>query len=156
MNWLKELREKQNLTQKQLEEKSGVSLFTIQNIEQGTRKGSETTINKLLKFFKKETEISSDDMTSLLEYFKEQNNIIYSFDSEELIEELKKDIEEFGENKVLYAMFKKMKDCIFLVNYDFITEEASLTEAEKKTFDLILELKAKDILKILELQNKVE
>ena len=49
--WLKNMRLKKGLTQKELAEKIGLSVFAIQNIEQGQRKGSELTWKKILDFF---------------------------------------------------------------------------------------------------------
>ena len=53
-NWLKKMRLKKGLTQKKLAEKTGISIHTIANIEQGQRKGSPATWKKILNFFKKE------------------------------------------------------------------------------------------------------
>ena len=52
--WLKTMRLKKGLTQKELAKKTGLSIFTIANIEQGQRKGSPATWEKILNFFKKE------------------------------------------------------------------------------------------------------
>lgn len=51
--WLKTMRLKKGLTQKELAKKIGLSVFTIQNIEQGQRKGSESTWEKILNFFER-------------------------------------------------------------------------------------------------------
>ena len=51
--WLKTMRLKKGLTQKELAKKTGLSIFTIANIEQGQRKGSELTWKKILDFFEK-------------------------------------------------------------------------------------------------------
>ena len=133
MNWLKKLRSEKNMTQKELAKETGVNIFTIQNIEQGNRKGSEETL-KILK-----------------DYFE---NGTASYDSEDLIEELEEDIEEFGEEEIMYAMFENVDGYLTLTNYDFITEEESLSDVEKSEYYLIIELKAKDILNLLKLQNK--
>jgi transcriptional regulator with XRE-family HTH domain len=53
MNWLKELRLKYNLTQKQLAKETNINIFTIQNIEQDKRKGSKETLDKLNEYFDK-------------------------------------------------------------------------------------------------------
>lgn len=50
-NWLKELREKNNFTQKELAIRTGLTTSTIQNIEQGKRKGSAETLKILNDFF---------------------------------------------------------------------------------------------------------
>lgn len=78
-----------------------------------------------------------------------------SYNSKELIEELKRDIFEFGEDKILYAMYEKINDNVFLTNYDFICEEEPLTDKEKKKYINIKEMKAKDILNELIEQNKI-
>lgn len=52
--WLKTMRLKKGLTQKELAEKTGISIHTIANIEQGQRKGSKETWKKILDFFEKE------------------------------------------------------------------------------------------------------
>lgn len=136
MNWLSKARKEKKMTQKELAKATGINIFTIQNIEQGTRKGSEEIVNKLKSYF-------------------ENDSINVSYDCEELIEELKMDIEEFGKDHYMYAMFENIDNKIFLTNYDFITEEKPLTDEEKEEFALILQLKANDILKILEIQNNV-
>lgn len=134
MNWLKKKREEKNLTQKKLAKETGVNIFTIQNIEQGTRKGSEETLKILNDYFENGTT---------------------SYESDDLIEELESDIEEFGEDQILYAMFENIDGYLALTNYDFITKEEPLTKEEKDSYCLVLELKACDILKLLKLQNKV-
>lgn len=88
-------------------------------------------------------------------YQLKNNNMQISYDNEELIEELKADIKEFGENCLMYAMFEVFQKFIVLTNYDFIDEEEPLTHDEINSYDLILELKAKDILKYLKIQNKL-
>ena len=60
MNWLKELRLKYNLTQKQLAKESGVNVFTIMNIEQGNRKGCKETLDKLNEYFKTLEEVKKN------------------------------------------------------------------------------------------------
>jgi transcriptional regulator with XRE-family HTH domain len=52
--WLKKMRLKKGLTQKELAEKTGISIHTIANIEQKQRKGSKLTWKKILNFFEKE------------------------------------------------------------------------------------------------------
>ena len=76
-----------------------------------------------------------------------------SYDSEDLIEELKRDIDEFG-NIEMYAFFEKINGITFLTNYDFIVEEDKLKAKEIENW-VVMVLKAKKILKILEEQNKI-
>lgn len=137
MNWLKKKRQELKLTQKELAEKSGVNQLTIENIEQERRKGSQKTLDALNAYF--------DSIA--------KSNL--SYECEELIEELEEDIAVFGEEQLLYAMFEIIDNSLFLTNYDFITKEEPLTEEEKSEYKMIVELKAKDILKLLEMQNKI-
>lgn len=53
MNWLLKLRNENKISQKELAEKTGLSIYTIQNIEQEKRKGSKKTIDILNNYFKK-------------------------------------------------------------------------------------------------------
>lgn len=87
-----------------------------------------------------------------------------SYDCEELIEELKEDIEEFGENEEMYAFFEeleykipfssKIDKCTFLTNYSFI-EGQPLKQEMLKEGTICQIMKAKEILEILEEQNKI-
>lgn len=134
MNWLKKIRCNKNMTQKKLSEETGINISTIQNIEQGKRKGSEETLKILNEYFE---------------------NGITSYDSNDLIGELEQDIKEFGESEIMYAMFENIDGYLALTNYDFIAEENPLSDVEKSEYYLIVKLKAKDILNLLKLQNKV-
>ena len=78
-----------------------------------------------------------------------------SYESSDLIEELKMDIEEFG-NIDMYAYFEKVKGFTFLTNYDFILEEEPLCDKDFDNEDtVIVIMKASDILKILEYQDSI-
>lgn len=78
-----------------------------------------------------------------------------SYDCEELIEELKMDIEEMGDID-MYAFFEKVNGITFITNYDFILDEKPLNSNDFKGIDIIIQImKASDILKILEEQNKI-
>ena len=77
-----------------------------------------------------------------------------SYECSELIEELEKDIEEFGDIE-MYAFFEKIKGYTFLTNYDFINEEMPLNVKELKNDTIIKIMKAKEILDILEKQNSI-
>lgn len=76
-----------------------------------------------------------------------------NYDYEELIDELKKDIEEFGDIE-MYAFFNKIEGYIFLTSYDFIIEDAPLIPDEIDE-SIIQIMKASEILKILEKQNEI-
>ena len=77
-----------------------------------------------------------------------------SYECSELIEELKKDIEEFGDID-MYAFFEKIKGYTFLTNYDFVNEEKPLETKELKDDTIVKIMKAKEILKILKEQNSI-
>lgn len=76
-----------------------------------------------------------------------------SYECSELIEELKKDIKEFGDID-MYAFFREINGNTFLVDYDFIEDEMPLTSKELGN-DVAQVMKASEILKILEEQNKI-
>lgn len=50
-NWLKELRTSKGLNQKELAKETGLTISTIQNIEQNKRKGSKQTLKILNDYF---------------------------------------------------------------------------------------------------------
>ena len=77
-----------------------------------------------------------------------------SYECSELIEELKKDIEEFGDIE-MYVFFEKVKGYTFLTNYDFIEKEMPLNVKELKDGTIIKIMKAKEILDVLEKQNSI-
>lgn len=78
-----------------------------------------------------------------------------SYECSELIEELKLDIEEFGDID-MYAFFEKVNGITFITNYDFIIDEEPLNSDDFKGKDIIIQImKASEILKILEKQNQI-
>lgn len=142
--WLKEKRTEKGLTQQELAEKLGFSVFTIENIEQGKRLGSAETWTKIENFF-------DDDEPKI------------SFESNDLIEEIKKDIEEFGEDETCLLIYKIINNNIIFVNYDFDVEEDFFDDGIKP-FDPKKELKKDEkylkttlqyALEVFEAQNKI-
>lgn len=77
-----------------------------------------------------------------------------SYECSELIEELEKDIAEFGDID-MYAFFEKIKGYTFLTNYDFINEEKPLEVKELKDDTIVKKMKAKEILDVLKKQNSI-
>lgn len=73
-----------------------------------------------------------------------------SYDCEEIIKELKEDIEEFG-NLYGIAIFKKVADIDILV--DYLLEVDNLNTKNLKANEIGIKLKYSDILAILEKQN---
>ena len=98
---LKEIRTKLKLSQQEFADKVGISIFSVQNIEQGQRKGSSETWNKIQNFLNKD-------------------NI--SYDSEDLIEEIKADIEEFGGDELCYLEYEFLDNHLFFIDYDYCDE----------------------------------
>ncbi len=136
-DWLKKMRLKKGLTQKELAEKTGLTIFTIQNIEQGSRKGSSATWEKILNFFER----------------GESPKI--SYDSEELIEELKEDIREFGEDYPCWIFYKEVDGRLVFTNYDFDVEEDPIKLDELLPDEHLLKTTLGDALKLFEKQNSI-
>ena len=136
--WLKNKRIEYSYTQKQLAHEIGLSPYTIEQIEQGKRLGSADTWEKIEAFFKNPTEPK------------------LSYESEDLIEELRQDIEEFGEDHPCILVYKVIEDYIFFTNYDFIVEEKPFNpdeELEKDEHYLVTTFKY--ALEVFEAQNKI-
>lgn len=113
--WLREKLNEKKITQKELAESIGISLNAISKILRGERFGSPETWKKIETFFGEDTEK-------------------VSYESTDLIEELKEDIEEFGENHECILVYRVYNHNIIFTNYDFIVEEKPFdpkTELEK-------------------------
>ena len=79
-----------------------------------------------------------------------------SFDSEEIIEELEQDIEEFGEDNPCILVYKIIDEHIIFTNYDFITEENPFDpEKELEDGEKFIETSFKYALEVFEAQNKI-
>ena len=138
--WLREKRTQYCYTQRQLAREIGVSPFTIEQIEQGKRLGSVETWEKIENFFKNEDEI----------------DIKVSYESDDLISELKEDIEEFGEDNPCILVYKIVGNHIIFTNYDFITKEDPFNPDEELEDDeYYIETTFKYALEVFERQNKV-
>ncbi len=77
-----------------------------------------------------------------------------SYECEDLINELKKDILEFG-NIDLYAFFEELNGYIFITNYDFIDDEMPLNTEELRENTIVKIMKVMEILEILKEQNRI-
>lgn len=77
-----------------------------------------------------------------------------SYECEEIIEELKEDIEEFG-NIDMYAFFDTIDGVKVLTDYTLIVEDMPLQANEFDDTTEVQVMKAKDILTILEEENRV-
>ena len=78
-----------------------------------------------------------------------------SFESSELIEELKADIYEFGANTIVAVWCKDYLGTTIYTNYDFIDDERPITENELKDREYIRKMKMSTLLVLLEKQNEI-
>ena len=139
-NFLKEYREQLGLTQKEFADRIGININTIQNIEQNKRKGSDETWEKILKS---------------IEENKNNSKVIYSIDSEEIIEKIKQDIIDLSEDTICYIFYKTQNgrtefvDCISELE---INEDVINRYLKQNIF--YIESRLKYALKLFELQDK--
>lgn len=84
------------------------------------------------------------------------NGINYSYDSEDLIKELKIDIAEFGKDKEFYAWYKIIEGVKLYTNYDFISDEKPLPEKELAPGEEVEIINGFNLLTKLEKQNKLD
>ena len=87
-------------------------------------------------------------------YNEEHGHI--SYECSGLIEELKVDIEMFG-NIDMWAFIKKALDVFVIVDYAFVDEEEriTLTDTEIEEGIQVVKMKANEILTMLEEQNSI-
>lgn len=78
-----------------------------------------------------------------------------SFECEELITDLKSDIQEFGAEKEVNVWCRKESGVTIYTNYDFIDEENPLKEDELEPWEFIKVMQMGDLLNLLEQQNAV-
>ena len=78
-----------------------------------------------------------------------------SFESSELIKELKEDIVEFGGDKIVAVWCRKIWSKIFYVNYDFIDEENPIEKNELEDDEYIQTMTMSALLVLLEKQNEL-
>lgn len=81
------------------------------------------------------------------------NGINYSYDSEDLIQELKLDIAEFGQGEQFYALYKVVEGVKLYTNYDFISEEKPLSAQDIKSGEKVEIINGVELLAKLEKQN---
>ena len=138
--WLKEKRIEYSLTQSQLANKIGVSHYTIEQIEQGKRLGAPETWEKIENFFKDPT----------------KQNIKVSYESEELIAEIKNDIKESSKDFPYILLYNIIDTQIIFVNYDFITkEDPFIPEKELLEDEKYIKTTLEYALEVFEAQNKI-
>jgi hypothetical protein len=83
----------------------------------------------------------------------EGKSISYSCD--ELIQELREDIAEFGKDKVVNVWCMEKEGVILYTNYDFIIPEQPVDDSELTKDEFLKEMTMADLLVVLEKQNKI-
>lgn len=135
--WLRCQLSENNITQKQLAEATGLSVNAISKIVRGERLGSPDSWEKIKKYF--------------LGY-----NENFSYASDEIIDELERDIEEFGEDEKCILVYKVINDNIFFTNYDFIVEEDPFNpKKELEKGEKYIETTLKYALEVFDDQNEI-
>lgn len=84
-----------------------------------------------------------------------KGGINVSFDSEELIREVKRDIAEFGSNDVVAVWVKDYGGAKIITNYDFIVDDAPIAEEEMQEGEKIEKMTLEDLWIYLEKQNQI-
>lgn len=134
--WLRKKLTEKNLTQKDLAEAIGISLNAISKIIRGERFGSPETWEKIEEFFGVDERIS--------------------YESSDLIDELKQDVEEFGSNHKCILVYKTVGSNIVFTNYDFITKEKPFDpKTELESGEKYINSTLGEALQLFEDQNRI-
>lgn len=86
---------------------------------------------------------------------RNEHGMSISYECEELIEDLKRDILEFGEDEILYVWMKEIHGVKICVNYDFVVDEDPVSPNEIEKDETLTTMKAKELLKLLQKQNEI-
>ncbi len=95
-------------------------------------------------------ELGGDNMS-----FTNPEGIKLSYECEELIEELKSDIAEFGGDRIVAVWCLDNSGVTFYTNYDFIVAEDPLDETELQPGEYISKMSMSALLILLEKQNEI-
>ena len=87
--------------------------------------------------------------------FINQDGESISYECDDLIEELNKDIKEFGGNTVVAVWCKDVSGVTIYTNYDFIEEKDPLREDEIYEGEYIKPMTMTALLTLLEIQNSI-
>lgn len=115
----------------------------------------KTEKEDLEKLLKKQRMTKASFLRNAIKKFSINYDINYSYDNEEIINELKRNIEEFGENHKCILVYKVIDNKIFFTNYNFIEEEGFFNlkkELDKDEKYIVTDFKY--ALKLFEEQNK--
>ena len=134
--WLKEQRIKYSLTQGQLANKIGVSKSTIEDIEQGKLLGTVNTWDKIEDFF-----------------LGDEESMQVSSESEDIIEELKQDIDEYGEDYKCALIYKIIYNSyIVFIDYLFLPINS---KKDLESDEFFIETTLKYAFEVFERQNRI-
>lgn len=78
-----------------------------------------------------------------------------SYDSSELIEDLKQDILEFGNDYIVAVWYKQIEGVTVYTNYDFINEDSPIDKSELQDGEQIKPMTMGALLTALEQQNSL-
>ena len=131
--WLIGIRKANNLTQKELANKLGVSSHTIAKIERGERIGSVETWDKINNYF-------------------DESHI--SYECSDVLSEIKEDIDEYGDDTVCYLYYSIRHNMIVFHDYALI-EDLSNPAFKLQEDEFRLKGTLKQALEIFESQNRV-
>ena len=87
--------------------------------------------------------------------FINSNGIKLSYECEDLIEELKGDIAEFGGDQIVAVWCLDNSGVTFYTNYDFIVPEEPLEKSELQPGEYIERMSMSALLILLEQQNEI-
>lgn len=87
--------------------------------------------------------------------FRNKDGMAISFDSEELIAELKSDIMEYGAEEEVNVWCREYEGVTLYTNYDFIVEEKPVQKKEVRADETVAVMKMGELLKLLEQQNSI-
>lgn len=138
--WLKAMCKKIKPNKKQLNDESDVNKTTIENTGHSRKQDFEKTRKAIDEYFKA----------------KDKGTFKLSYDCEDLIEEIRQDIEEFGENHECILIYKVIDGAFIFTNYDFITDEEPFNpEKELSDNEYYIIATFKYALDVFEKQNTI-
>lgn len=87
--------------------------------------------------------------------FRNADGLAVSFDSDELIDELRADIAKFGASERVHVWSREHEGVTLYVNYDFITSENPVKMDEIALGETLSTMTMGELLKLLEQQNTI-
>lgn len=87
--------------------------------------------------------------------FVNSSGVAVSYDSDDLIDELKADIAEFGADEKVIVWCRKYKGVTLYTNYDFITDENAVKLEELADGESLTFMTMGELFNLLEQQNSV-